>query len=364
MSNELTSSAVRLLQDLIKTPSFSREETETAQIIRTYLQSAGKEVHSKLNNVWVYSQDFRTERPTLLLNSHHDTVRPTASWTIDPFRPVIRQGKLYGLGSNDAGGALVSLLHTFLYLDNLPDRPYNLLFAATAEEEISGANGIATVIDEIGPIALGIVGEPTSMEMAVAEKGLMVLDGEAQGLSGHAARKEGVNAIYEAIQDIRWIQNFHFPEKSDLLGEVNMCVTQIQAGTQHNVVPDRCTFVVDVRTNERYTNEQVLEIICHNTVSHIKPRSLRLNSSSVPLDHPIVRRGTELGLSYYGSPTLSDQALMTGFPTLKLGPGQSERSHTADEFIALDEIEQGITTYCRLLEGLQLPIMRRSDLQT
>ena len=356
MSTDLTSAAVRLLQSLIKTPSFSREEAATAQIIGDYLRSAAKEVHTKYNNVWVYSQDFRADRPTVLLNSHHDTVKPTASWTLDPFRPVVRQGKLYGLGSNDAGGALVSLLHTFLYLDDLPNRSYNLLFAATAEEEISGSNGIAAIIDELGPIALGVVGEPTSLEMAVAEKGLMVLDGEARGLSGHAARKEGVNAIYEAIQDIRWIRNFRFPEKSDLLGEVNMSVTQIQAGTQHNVVPDRCTFVVDVRTNECYSNEQILEIIRHNTVSEITPRSLRLNSSSVPLGHPIVQRGVAMGLPYYGSPTLSDQALMTGFPTLKLGPGKSERSHTADEYIETEEIEQGIAIYCQLLEGLQLSV--------
>lgn len=351
--DHLTQRAVTLLQDLIRTPSFSREEESTAQILQQYLEEAGKRVHTKMNNVWVYAQDFRPEWPTVLLNSHHDTVKPTASWMLDPFQPIIRQGKLFGLGSNDAGGALVSLLHTFLYLDELPERGYNLLFAATAEEEISGTKGIAAVIDEWEDIALGIVGEPTQMEMAIAEKGLMVLDCEARGLSGHAARKEGVNALYAAIQDITWITEFHFPEKSDLLGEVGMCVTQIQAGTQHNVVPDRCTFVVDVRTNEKYTNEKVLEIVEHNTVSRVTPRSLRLNSSSIPLDHPIVQRGIALGLPYYGSPTLSDQALMTGFPTLKLGPGKSRRSHTADEFIRVEEIQHGIATYCQLLEGLR-----------
>ena len=352
--DSLTAAAVSLLQDLIRLPSPSREETATAQRLYDYLEQAGKQVHTKHNNVWVSSQDVRPEWPTVLLNSHHDTVKPTASWTLEPFRPLVRQGKLFGLGSNDAGGALVSLLHTFLYLDQLPARGYNLIFAATAEEEISGQQGIAAIIDELGPIDLGVVGEPTQMNMAVAEKGLMVLDCEAKGLSGHAARKEGVNAIYAAIQDITWIKEFHFPDKSDLLGEVSMAVTQIQAGTQHNVVPDRCTFVVDIRTNEKYANDQVLQIIDHNTVSQVTPRSLRLNSSSIPLDHPLVVRGEELGLTAYGSPTLSDQALMTGFPTLKIGPGKSERSHTADEYIRLEEIKHGIATYCQLLEGLQL----------
>ncbi len=352
--NSLTQRAVALLQQLIRISSFSREEDQTATQLQNYLEAADRPVHRQGNNVWVYSRDYDIKRPTLLLNSHHDTVRPTASWTLDPFSPVIRQGKVYGLGSNDAGGALVALLHTFLHLDEQQDRAYNLLFAATAEEEISGTGGIASIMEAVGPVALGIVGEPTQMEMAVAEKGLMVLDCEARGLSGHAARHEGVNAIYAAMQDIVWIREFHFPERSDLLGEVSTCVTQIAAGTQHNVVPDRCTFVVDVRTNEKYTNEQVLQIIDHNTVSKVTPRSLRLNSSSIALDHPLVQRGTALGLVHYGSPTLSDQALLQGFPTLKLGPGKSERSHTADEYIKVKEIEHGINNYCRLLEGLTL----------
>ena len=350
----LTASAVTLLQELIRTPSLSREEADTSQLLQHHLQQAGKEINTKGNNVWASSRDFRSEWPTVLLNSHHDTVKPSASWTLDPFQPKIRRGKLFGLGSNDAGGPLVSLLHAFLYLDTLSNRGYNLVFAATAEEEISGQNGIASIMDELGDIALGIVGEPTQMNMAVAEKGLMVLDCEARGLSGHAARKEGVNAIYAAIQDITWIKEFHFPDKSDLLGEVSMTVTQIQAGSQHNVVPDRCTFVVDIRTNERYANDQVLQIVDHNTVSQVTPRSLRLNSSHIPLDHPIIQRGIDFGLSTYGSPTLSDQALMTGFPTLKIGPGKSERSHTADEYIKLEEIKHGIATYCQLLEGLRL----------
>ena len=349
----LTASAISLLKNLIRTPSMSREEEATALLLKDCLEEAGKRVHTRLNNVWVHSQDTRPEWPTILLNSHHDTVKPAASWTIDPFNPTVRRGKLFGLGSNDAGGALVALLYTFLYLDELPDRGYNVVFAGTAEEEISGRNGVATIMEVLGTINLGIVGEPTQMNLAVAEKGLVVLDCEAKGLSGHAARKEGVNAIYAAMQDINWIKDFHFPDRSDLLGEVNMAVTQVQAGTQHNVVPDLCTFVVDVRTNERYTNDQVLQIIDHNTVSQVTPRSLRLNSSSIPLDHPIVQRGISLGLSTYGSPTLSDQALMTGFPTLKVGPGKSERSHTADEYIKIEEVKHGIATYCALLEGLR-----------
>ena len=354
--DSLTASAISLLHALIRTPSLSQEEADTAQLLHHYLRQTGRQVYTKRNNVWVHSQGVRPEWPTILLNSHHDTVKPSASWTVDPFQPTVRRGKLFGLGSNDAGGPLVSLLHTFLYLDALPERGYNLVFAATAEEEISGPDGIASIIDEVGTIHLGIVGEPTEMNMAVAERGLMVLDCEAQGLPGHAARKEGVNAIYAAIQDITWIKEFHFPDKSDLLGEVSMMVTQIQAGTQHNVVPDRCTFVVDVRTNECYANDQVLKIVDHNTVSRVTPRSLRLNSSRIPQDHAVVQRGLELGLTPYGSPTLSDQALMPGFPTLKIGPGKSERSHTADEYIKIEEVKQGIAIYCELLEGLRLSV--------
>ena len=346
--------AVDLLRQLITTPSLSRQEENTARLLQQYLEDQGKKVHRKHHNVWVYSHDFRRDWPTVLLNSHHDTVKPAASWTLDPFEPLLQDGKLYGLGSNDAGGALVSLLHTFLYLDELPDRGFNVLFAATAEEEISGEHGIASVVPEWENIDVGIIGEPTQMRMAVAEKGLMVLDGLAKGVAGHAARQEGVNAIYTALQDIQWLRDFQFPKRSHLLGEVNMAVTQIQAGTQHNVVPDRCTFVVDVRTNELYTNEEALDIIRHHVISQITPRSLRLNSSSIPLGHPLVRKGEAMGLEHYGSPTLSDQALLTGFPTLKMGPGKSERSHTAHEYIWVDEIEQGIRGYCALLDGLQL----------
>ncbi|MEQ9442707.1 MAG: M20 family metallo-hydrolase [Cyclobacteriaceae bacterium] len=354
----LTDQAVQLLQQLVATPSFSRSEDKTADIIANYLESEGKEVHRLANNVWVKSKDFREEWPTLLLNSHHDTVKPGDSWTRDPFDATIvefeGEDTLYGLGSNDAGGALVSLLHTFLHLDEVIERGYNLIYLASAEEEISGESGIAKVLPVLGGIDAGIVGEPTRMKMAIAEKGLVVMDCVSTGVSGHAARHEGVNAIYEAMQDIRWIKNFRFTEKSELLGDVTATVTQINAGTQHNMIPDVCKFVVDVRTNELYTNEQVLEIFRHNLLSEIIPRSLRLNSSSIALEHPLVQKGISLGWEYYGSPTLSDQALCCDFPTLKLGPGSSGRSHTADEYIRVSEIQDGIEKYIQLLTGIQI----------
>ncbi len=353
-----TQAAVKLLQELIATQSFSREEDKTADIIAQYLKQEGKEVHQLKNNVWVRSQDFREDWPTLLLNSHHDTVKPGDSWTRNPFDASIDtvdgEETLYGLGSNDAGGCLVTLLHAFLHMDEVTDRGFNLIFAASAEEEISGENGISALLPELGKIDVGIVGEPTRMKMAIAEKGLLVIDCTATGVTGHAARHEGVNAIYEALQDIRWIKNFRFTDKSDLLGETTATVTQINAGIQHNIVPDKCTFVIDVRTNELYTNEQVLEIFELNLLSNIKPRSLRLQSSSLTKDHPLVQRGIELGWEYYGSPTLSDQALCREFPTLKLGPGSSGRSHTADEYIRVSEIEEGIEKYIQLLSELRL----------
>ncbi|WKN42801.1 M20/M25/M40 family metallo-hydrolase [Tunicatimonas pelagia] len=353
-----TQAAVQLLQELVATQSFSREEEKTADIITQRLEQEGKEVHRLKNNVWVRSQDFRDDWPTLLLNSHHDTVKPGDSWTRDPFDSSIEtvdgEETLYGLGSNDAGGCLVALLQAFLHMDEVADRGFNLIFAASAEEEISGESGISALLPKLGKIDVGIVGEPTRMRMAVAEKGLLVLDCTATGITGHAARHEGVNAIYEALQDIRWIKNFRFTDKSDLLGETTAAVTQINAGIQHNIVPDKCTFVVDIRTNELYTNEQVLEIFEHNLLSDIKARSLRLQSSSLSKDHPLVQRGMELGWEYYGSPTLSDQALCRDFSTLKLGPGSSGRSHTADEYIRVSEIQEGIEKYIQLLTGLKL----------
>lgn len=353
-----TQQAVQLLQQLISTQSFSRNEDKTADIITEYLENEGKSVNRLGNNVWVRSAEFRDDWPTILLNSHHDTVKPGESWTRDPFSPDIERVEgeetLFGLGSNDAGGALVSLLHTFLHMDEVADRGYNLIYAASAEEEISGENGISALLPEIGEIDAGIVGEPTRMKMAIAEKGLIVLDCVSRGVSGHAARHEGINAIYEAMQDIRWIKNFRFSDKSDLLGETTAQVTQINAGTQHNMVPDVCTFVVDIRTNELYSNQQVLEIFRNNLISEITPRSLRLESSCVATDHPLVKKGVELGWEYYGSPTLSDQALCRNFPTLKLGPGSSGRSHIADEYIRVSEIQEGIEKYIQLLTDLKL----------
>ena len=344
--------AVDLLKKLIALPSVSREENGTADVIEQYLISKGLTPNRKGNNIWVESK-ISDALPTLLLNSHHDTVKPSSSWTLDPFTPVEKDGKLFGLGSNDAGGPLVSLMQVFLHFKDIKNRKFNLIYAATAEEEISGKGGVESIKPELGKIDLAIVGEPTQMQMAVAEKGLMVLDGKSIGKVGHSARNEGINAIYLAMRDIEWFRTFKFPNESELLGPVKMTVTQINAGYQHNMIPDLCSFVVDVRTNEHYTNEQAYEIIrSHMQNSEVVPRSTRLNSSRIPLDHPLVKRGIEMGLLYYGSPTTSDQAIIRS-TSMKIGPGDSARSHTADEFIYLEEIEKGIEVYIRLLEGLE-----------
>lgn len=347
--------AISLLKQLIATQSFSKEEQQTADIIADHLEGKGCEVQRLMNNVWVRSHNFDPRKPTILLNSHHDTVKPASTYTRDPFSPDVEQDMLYGLGSNDAGGALVSLMQLFLLLDAERDRSYNLIFAASAEEEISGKNGIAALLPELGSIDLAIVGEPTGMQMAVAEKGLMVIDADAQGVSGHAARNEGVNAIYLALEDIQKLKNFRFPRKSETLGDIRISVTQIHAGTQHNVVPDRCSFVIDVRTHEQYSNSEVFSLLQQQVQSKLTARSFRLNASGIPTEHPLVQKGLSMGLKAYGSPTLSDQALMSGFPSLKIGPGLSERSHTADEFIRLSEIREGIEIYVQLLRGLHLP---------
>jgi acetylornithine deacetylase len=341
---------ITLLQELISTPSFSREEDKTAAIIENFLQKRGIQVFRNGNNIWAKNEYFREGLSTILLNSHHDTVKPVKAWTRDPFSADIVEDKLYGLGSNDAGGCLVTLMATFCNFYN-KKLPFNLVLLASAEEEISGRGGVEAVLPDLPPITFGIVGEPTLTQMAVAEKGLMVMDGIARGKAGHAAREEGINAIYIALEDIERLKNFQFEKKSDLLGAVKMSVTQIEAGTQHNVVPDECRFVVDVRTNECYTNVEIWDIIKQNLKSEITPRSMRLNSSKIALEHPLILRGIELGLTYYGSPTLSDQALMS-FPTLKIGPGDSARSHTADEFIYVKEIEAGIKIYTQLLTNL------------
>lgn len=340
---------LNLLQELIKTTSFSKEEHATADLLSDFLKKEGVKVNRLHNNVWAINLHFDPQKPTVLLNSHHDTVMPNAAFTRNPFSPDIENGKLYGLGSNDAGGALVALLATFLYFYSKENLKYNIIWAGTAEEEISGKNGMELLYPQLPAIEFAIVGEPTLMDMAIAEKGLMVLDCVAKGKAGHAAREEGVNAIYEAMEDIQWFKNYQFPEVSDFLGPVKMSVTMIQAGTQHNVVPDTCKFTVDVRTTDRYTNEEALEIIKKHVGCEVIPRSTRLKPSFIAPEHPIVQAGIALGRTTYGSPTTSDQALLNA-PSLKMGPGDSARSHTADEFIHLDEFEEGIALYIKLLE--------------
>ena len=352
MLQEETNDAVALLQQLIAIPSLSREETTAADFLERYIELKGYVVSRKDNNIWMLSPGFDPLRPTILLNSHIDTVKPVAGWVHDPFIPLLENGKLYGLGSNDAGASVVSLLYAFFYLTQRK-QAYNLIFAASAEEEISGKNGIESLLVELPKIDFAIVGEPTQMNMAVAEKGLMVLDCTATGIAGHAARNEGDNAVYKAIEDIEWFRTFEFPKKTDLLGPVKMSVTQINAGTQHNVVPDKCSFVVDVRSNEMYSNDEILEEIRANVSCDVQARSTRLSSTATPLEHAIVKRGQQLNRTLFGSPTLSDQSLMP-FPSLKMGPGDSARSHTADEFILTREIEEAIEIFVDLLDDLKI----------
>jgi acetylornithine deacetylase len=344
--------AVGLLAELIAIPSTSRKEGNAADRMEFFLSDRGLKPVRRDHNVWV-SNIVSEKLPTILLNSHLDTVSPTEGWERDPYSAVIEGDRIYGLGSNDAGGSLVSLLATFLYYAEQDDLPFNLVFAATAEEEVSGEKGVSGILEDLGKIDLGIVGEPTMCRMAVAEKGLMVIDCLARGNSAHAASGLGTNAIYECINDIEWIRSFRFEKSSAWLGDVNMQVTMIEAGTQHNVVPDACRFVVDVRTNECYDNREVFRIIKENIKSRAEARSFRLNPSSIDESHPLVQRGLGLGLEAYGSMTLSDQSLMP-FTTMKIGPGDWQRSHTADEFITTEEIRQGIITYIQLLNGLKL----------
>jgi acetylornithine deacetylase len=348
--DQLISEAINLLKELIAIPSFSREESNTADCLENFLRTQNIVSNRYLNNVWAINKYFDKNKITLLLNSHHDTVKPNARYTLNPFEPIKKERKLFGLGSNDAGGALVSLLATFIYFYE-KDLPFNLIFAATAEEEISGKDGVESLLKHLPHIDCAIVGEPTLMKMAVAEKGLMVLDCVAHGVAGHAARNEGINAIYLAMEDIQWLQSFKFPKISDLLGPVHIAVTSIfTENKSHNIVPSECTFVVDIRVNELYSFEKVISVIKENIRSEFKPRSIRLRSSFIEKNHPLVIAGTRLGISSYGSPTCSDMALMN-FPSLKIGPGDSARSHTADEFIYEDEIADGIDTYIHLLEN-------------
>lgn len=352
-----TKKAIELLENLITIPSFSKEELYTANLIEKFLEDHNISPHRIQNNVFAYNQYFDPTKPTILLNSHHDTVKPNPGYTKDPFTPITEDGKLYGLGSNDAGGCLVSLLTTFLYYHGASDLKYNICFAATAEEEISGANGMELFMRESASIhSLGrhpedfaIIGEPTQMQMAVAEKGLLVLDCIARGQAGHAAREEGINALYLALEDINWIKNHTFDKVSPLLGPIKMTVTSINTENKaHNVIPDTCSFVVDIRVNELYTFDEILDILQQNLKSSIHLRSKRLRSSMIPESHPIVIAGKNLGKKMYGSPTTSDKALV-GIPALKIGPGDSARSHTADEYIFIDEIEGGIKEYITLL---------------
>lgn len=349
---------IELLTKLIATPSFSRDEGATADIIEQVLRNAGADVERFGNNVvaWGVGARQAVPPPAILLNSHHDTVQPGAGWTHDPFVPVVEDGKIIGLGSNDAGGALVMMLTAFLQFHKRDDLPVRLCFAATAEEEVSGQNGMAMLSRDVfskHPLSLAIVGEPTGMQMAVAEKGLMVLDCVAHGRTGHAARNEGVNALYAALTDIEWFRTHRFERPSTVLGDVKMTVTQIDAGSQHNVVPDKCHFVVDVRVTDAYTNAEILEEIQRHVACEVTPRSMRLAPSSIPLDHPLVQAGISMGLSTYGSPTMSDQSLLPeGVPSMKIGPGDSARSHTPDEWLGIKELEDGTATFITLLETM------------
>jgi acetylornithine deacetylase/succinyl-diaminopimelate desuccinylase-like protein len=351
--NEFYQKALDLLTNLIAVPSFSREEDGTASLIQTFFEAEGVEVQRSGNNIVVRNKHFSDDKHSVLLNSHHDTVRPNSGYTRDPFKPEIVEGKLFGLGSNDAGGPLVSLIATFLHFYERRDLRYNIVLAATAEEEISGTGGIEKIWDSIAPIDFAVVGEPTLCEMATAEKGLMVLDCIARGKPGHAAREEGINAIYAALADIEWFRTYRFPQQSETLGEMKMTVTIINSGSQHNVVPAECKFTADVRVTDKYSLEEALEIIKKHVKCEVTPRSLRIRPSGIAMDHPLVLSAKKMGLRLYGSPTTSDQALIPA-PSVKIGPGDSARSHSADEFIYLHEIEKGINTYITLLNNVVL----------
>jgi acetylornithine deacetylase len=355
----VTFDAIHLLEELIAIPSLSREENNTADAIELFLKERNIDTKRSMNNVWCINQHFDAAKPSILLNSHHDTVPPNAKYTNDPYLPKISDGRLYGLGSTDAGASLVSLMAAFLYFYEEEDLNYNLVFAASAEEEISGSNGIEKLFSDAAfkllfthSDSFAVVGEPTTLDLAIAEKGLLVLDCTVHGTAGHAAREEGDNAIYKAMKAIDWFKSHRFERVSELLSEVKMTVTSIQTENKaHNVVPATCSFVVDIRITEMYTHEEIIDAIKENVEAEIKPRSTRLLSSSINADHPIVKAGTELGRKTYGSPTLSDQALIP-LPSLKCGPGNSAQSHSADEFVAIEDIEEGVGAYIKMLELL------------
>lgn len=340
--------AVELLMELIATPRASRNETEAADVMEQWMAQWGLNPQREANNLWAVSDNFDEAKQTILLNAHIDTVKPVKTWTRDPYEPEIIDDKLFGIGANDCGGGLVTLLQVFRILKGRK-LPFNLIYLASAEEEVSGKDGVERVLPLLPKIDVAIVGEPTGMQPAIAEKGLMVIDGYTKGVSGHAARNEGVNAIYKALDDLVWLRDYKFRKESPLLGFSKMTVTQVESGTQHNVIPDSLHFVIDVRTNEYYQNEFVFSFLQkHMQNSILKARSFRLHSSSIPTDHPLVKRCVKLGMKPFGSPTLSDQALMP-FPSFKLGPGESSRSHSANEFIRISEIERALDTYLKII---------------
>lgn len=353
MKEQLTHKAIALLHQLIKTPSFSSEEDKTAILIEDWFKNHGVSFEREQNNVWAYNKYFDVAKPTILLNSHHDTVKPNGNYTNDPFDAFEEEGKLYGLGSNDAGGCLVSLLATFVHFYDQKDLKYNFVIVASAEEENSGPKGLKSVLKYLKNVAFAIVGEPTLMQLAIAEKGLLVLDVSVHGTASHAAHPNEDNSIYNAFEVLSWFKNYVFEKESETLGKVKMTVTQVNAGKQHNVVPSHCDLVIDIRVNDKYKNEEILEIVKKAMPKNVdvKPRSLHLGSSSIPIDHPIVQSGINLGRTTYGSPTLSDQSVLS-CPSLKLGPGDSTRSHSANEFIYVDEIKEGIELYIKILEGI------------
>ncbi len=347
-----TSEYIELLRQIIRIPSHSGEERAVADLIQSFLEEKGCKVHRCIDNLWIESESAAGGKPSLLLNAHLDTVKPSDAYSFDPYCGRLENGRILGLGSNDDGGSLVCLMHAWFELAS-HRQPYRLIFSATAQEENSGPDGFDAVKGDWGDIRLGVIGEPTGMQMAVAEKGLMVLDCTAHGKSGHAAREGGVNAIYEAMSDIEWIRSFNFPKVSPFLGPVKMTTTVINAGKAHNVIPESCSFTVDVRSNGEYSNAEILSIIKENLKSDVRARSLRNNSSSIPLDNPIVARGLSFGLKAFGSPTASNQ-IRCDFPTLKIGPGESERSHSADEYILVSEIEEASRIYFKLLDQLHI----------
>ena len=351
----LTNEAIQLLKKLIATPSFSGEEQQTAQLLQNWFQENNIPFKQENNNIWAYNQHFDASKPTLLLNSHHDTVKPNQGYTLDPFIPIEEDGKIFGLGSNDAGGCLVSLLAAFAYYYTHKNLSHNIVIVASAEEESSGPNGLNSVLQHLPPLDCAIVGEPTEMQLAIAEKGLLVLDVTVNGTASHAAHHNDDNPIYKTLAVIDWFKNYRFEKVSDILGPVKMTVTQINAGKQHNVVPAECRLVVDIRVNDRYSNQEILDTVVQQVPAVIKPRSMNLNASSIAPQHPLVQSGIASGRSTYGSPTLSDQSVLS-CQSLKLGPGNSLRSHTANEFIYRREIEEGIQLYINILEGYLLTI--------